>query len=262
MRTIGILNWKGGTGKTTLSINMAYAMAEYLDRLHVLFIDTDKQANASDWFGADPGKPSFADLLRREADIETVIQRTRYPHIDILPASADLLDVNIEILKDGKGRQDNILKEALEPIRDQYDICIIDNPPDSSIPVLHGLDIVDDLLVVCVPDAFAVKGVRVLQTEIDSYNEQLGLGLSIRGVILNRHTAFDWPIYQELRTRYPVLPTIRGGRNTQQWLDRVINEKKSIFEVCPRSGYARDLVRLIGKLMELIEASYTGARVL
>lgn len=262
MRTIGLLNWKGGVGKTTLSLHLACGLAEYFDHLRVLFLDTDKQGNASEWFGAVHGKPTLADILRREAGARDVIQHTRYPHIDILPANAELLDVNIEILRDGTGRQDNILKEALKPVQSDYDLCIIDNPPDSSIPVLNGLALVDDLLAVVVPDAFAVQGIRVLQREIDNYNEYLGLGLAIKGVILNRRTAFDFDIFQELRKSYRMLPAIRGGKNTQQWLDKVINTRRSIFELSPRSGYAQDVKKLIEKLVELIEAEYTGVTVL
>ena len=103
MRTIGYINWKGGVGKTTLAINTAYALGEYLDKLRVLFIDTDKQGNASTWFDADPERPTLTDILRRAEPIEKVIQPTRYEHIDLIAADASLLDINIEILRDPKG---------------------------------------------------------------------------------------------------------------------------------------------------------------
>ena len=65
-----------------------------------------------------------------------------------------------------------------------------------------------------------------------------------------------------LSEKYRMLPPIRGGRNTQKWLDEVVNQRKSIYELCPQAGYARDLKKFIEKLSELISASYTGAKVL
>lgn len=262
MRTLGFINWKGGVGKTTLAINTAYALGEHLDHLRVLFIDMDKQGNASSWFGADKNKPTIADLFRRKAGIKDVIQSTRYPHINLIASNAELLDVNIEILRDAEGRQDNILKQALAPIQDYYHVCVIDNPPDSNIPVLNGLTMVDDLIAVTLPNRFSLAGVTELQSEIDNYNSLLGLKLSILGVVINQSTAFDYDIVMELKKRYRILPKIRGGRNTQRWLDKVINEQKSIYEISPQSGYARDVTKLVDKLIELIEASYTGKEVI
>ena len=103
MRVISYINWKGGVGKTTLAINTAYALGEWFnDGLKILFIDTDKQANASTWFDADPDKPTLTDLFRGTAGISDVIQKTRYPSIDLVAADAGLLDINIEILRDQK----------------------------------------------------------------------------------------------------------------------------------------------------------------
>ncbi len=257
MRTIGYINWKGGVGKTTLAINTAYALGEYLDKLRVLFIDTDKQGNASTWFDADPERPTLTDILRRAEPIEKVIQPTRYEHIDLIAADASLLDINIEILRDPKGRQDNILKEALKPVAGRYDICIIDNPPDSNIPVLNGLTLVNDLIAVTLPNQFSLDGIEELQAEIDNYNHLLGLSLSILGVVVNQHTPFDSAVCETLQKRYRLLPCIRRGRNTQRWLDRVINEKKSIYELSPLSAYAHDITQLVTALAELIKASYT-----
>lgn len=263
MRTISFINWKGGVGKTTISIHTAYALAEYWDQNRVLFIDTDKQGNASSWFHADPNKTTLTDIFRHEATAREAIQKTRYPHIDLIAADASLLDVNIEILKDPKGRQDNILKKALEPVANDYDICIIDNPPDSNIPVLNGLAMVDDLIAVVLPNKFSIQGIRQLQHEIENYNAQLGWHLNVLGVLINQCTAiWEAHIYEELSKDYRILPSIRGGKSTQRWLDHVINDEKTIFELSPHSGYARDFKRFVFKLAELIQASYTGATVL
>ena len=262
MRTIGFINWKGGVGKTTISCNTAYALAHHFADLRILFIDMDKQGNASYWFGANPELPNLYEIFERTATAEAVIQHTRYANIDIIPADASLLDINIEILKDQSQRQDNILKQALEPVMGDYDLCIIDNPPDSNIPVLNGITMVDDLIAVTLPNRFSVQGIMQLQSELDNYNAALGLDINILGVLINQKTAFDSEIFNLLNEKYRMLPPIRGGLNTQKWLDKVVNQRKSIYELCPQSGYARDLKKFIEKLTELIASNYTGAKVL
>ena len=139
MRTIGFINWKGGVGKTCIAINTAYALAESWGA-RVLFIDMDKQANASYWFGKDDTKGTLGNILVKGTSAEEVsnikamsaeevIQKTRYPKIDLIAGDPNLLDINLAILKNNVGRQDNILKEALKRVQGKYDICIVDNPP-------------------------------------------------------------------------------------------------------------------------------------
>ena len=262
MRTIGFINWKGGVGKTCIAVNTAYALSESWSA-KVLFIDMDKQANASMWFGRDKEKGTLGNILVKGTDAEEVanirsmttaqvIQQTRYPRIDLIAADPNLLDINLAILKNKVGRQDNILKEALKPIQSRYDVCIIDNPPDSNIPVLNGLEIIDDVIAVTLPNRFSLNGIEQLEQEVENYNSILGLSIKIRGVLVNQFASTDscYRIVQELKTKgYRIFPPIKGGRPTQNWLDRVINEQKSIYELSPRSGFAKDLMRFIEDLV-------------
>lgn len=258
MRTIGIINWKGGVGKTTIGINLAYALAEYYGKLHILFIDTDKQGNASSWFDADFQKPTLSDILVRGTPAKDVIQHTRYKNIDLIPADANLLTASLSLLQEKNRRQDNILKEALKPVKKDYALCIIDYPPDSNVAVLNALECTDDIIAVANPDSFSLQGIWKLQDDIDSYNKVLGLHFSIRGVVINKRTTESTEIYKALSKRYYMFPFLRGGANTQKWLDRVVREHKSIYELSPHSGYARDLKRFLTKLLEVIHGTMTG----
>lgn len=267
MRTIGYINWKGGVGKTTISMNTAYALAQEYNpgnQLKLLFIDADKQGNASRWFGADTSRGSLADILLNETPAKEVIQHTRYPNIDIIPADASLIQANYAVLGDQSRRQDNILKESLESVKNEYALCIIDNPPDSNLPVLNCLEVIDDLIAVTLPNRFSVDGVYELQNELDNYNRDLKLSLFIRGVIINQYTPFNSQIFHELKEEhnYNLFPFIRGGNCAQHWLDKCINEQKSIFEVSSRSGYAQDLKRFIEKLGDVIFADQNHTPVL
>lgn len=263
MRTIGFINWKGGVGKTCIAVNTAYALSESWGA-RVLFIDMDKQANASCWFGKDENKGTLSNILVRGTNAdevtgikvmspEEVIQQTRYPKIDLIAADPSLLDMNLAILKNTVGRQDNILKEALSSVRQNYDVCVVDNPPDSNIPVLNGLEIIDDMVAVTLPNKFSLNGIAQLEHEIENYNSILKLSIVIRGVLVNQFTSTEscYRIVQELKTKgYRIFPPIKGGRITHNWLDRVINEQKSIYELSPRSGFAKDLMRFIENLVE------------
>ena len=263
MRTIGFINWKGGVGKTCIAINTAYALAESWGA-RVLFIDMDKQANASYWFGKDNAKGTLGNILvtgtgaAEVANIpvmtaEEVIQKTRYPNIDLIAADPNLLDINLAILGNKVGRQDNILKKALQPVISRYDVCVIDNPPDSNIPVLNGLEVMDDVIAVTLPNKFSLQGIEQLEQEIKNYNEILKLKIQIRGVLVNQFISSEncHQILHDIKVKgYKIFSYIRGGKPTQNWLDRVINERKSIYELSPKSGYAKDLMRFIEALVE------------
>ena len=264
MRTVGFINWKGGVGKTCISINTAYALAESW-KARVLFIDMDKQANASYWFESDKTKGTLGNILVKGTEAEevaeikpmsaeNVIQKTRYPRIDLIAADPNLLEINLAILQNKVGRQDNILKEALKSVRSNYDICIVDNPPDSNVPVLNGLEIIDDVVAVTLPNKFSLNGIEQLENEIRNYNTILNLKIKIRGILINQFTSTSscYEIIEELKTKGykdKLFPYIRGGKTTQKWLDRVINERKSIYELSSSSGFGRDLIKFIEALV-------------
>lgn len=97
MKTFSLINKKGGVGKTTITVNLAYALAESCD-LRVLVIDNDDQGNDTQFFGIEEGR-TLADILLQKAGLSEVIQHTRYPKIDIVPSSEALLDANVVIIK-------------------------------------------------------------------------------------------------------------------------------------------------------------------
>ncbi|WP_432748392.1 ParA family protein [Pectinatus frisingensis] len=251
MKTIGFINWKGGVGKTSISTNMAYALSEGWDA-KILFVDNDKQGNASSWFNADC-EHTLTDILLNNATAKEIIQKTRYANIDLIAADADLLDANFTVLKNQTKRQDNILKNALEEVKNEYDICIIDNPPDSNITVLNAMEAADDIIAVSTIDRYSLNGIYQLQNEIDNYNELLGLKIAVKGVLLNRFTSTvqSYAAIDKLETSgFHVFDThIREVRSTKNQLEIAINSGKSIYETVPNCAFARDLIKFIEKLI-------------
>ena len=140
MKTLSFINLKGGVGKTTIATNLAYLVAESWG-LRVLFVDNDKQGNASRWFGADEEKGTLTNILMDGANASDVLQHSRYEGIDFIASDIGLIEANYAVIGDQETRQDVILKNALEEIAGNYDLCIIDNPPDVNMSVFEeGMD--------------------------------------------------------------------------------------------------------------------------
>jgi Mrp family chromosome partitioning ATPase len=101
MRTVSFINFKGGVGKTTVSTNFAYAIFCMLrdSGVRILFIDNDKQGNASDWFEADRQYGTIANVLMGDVPVRKVIQRTRYECIDLIAADTGLMEANAHLLE-------------------------------------------------------------------------------------------------------------------------------------------------------------------
>ena len=155
MKTFSLINKKGGVGKTTITVNLAYALAESCD-LRVLVIDNDDQGNDTQFFGIEEGR-TLADILLQKAGLSEVIQHTRYPKIDIVPSSEALLDANVVIIKDEDIVQQNILREAMKEVEELYDICLIDNPPTINASVINALVASDEVIIISSPDNVVVK---------------------------------------------------------------------------------------------------------
>lgn len=247
LKTICFGNRKGGVGKTSISTNVAYALAESWEA-RVLFVDNDSQGNASSWFNADT-TTTLTNIFLDGARASEVIQHTRYPNIDIIASDKGLVDANLAILKDSNIKQDDILKNALKEVADQYDICIIDNPPDMNVSVLNALIAADDVIVITNPDAYSLQGVYMMADEIENA-KPFNSNLKITGVLLNKFasTLNGYSYIDDLKKSFPVFPT--RIRYTADRLDSTTRQKKSIYESSPQCGFARDLIKFIEKLLE------------
>lgn len=172
MKTISIINLKGGVAKTISSINIAYTLVSQHSK-RVLLIDNDKQGNTSKFFGVHGyQEKGIAELLtERGLDVRSVIKKTNYEGLDIISANMNLLRANKEILLDVSRPQQTRLNRALEPLQGEYDYCVIDNAPDVNMSVINALVASDDVLVPIKVDKFAFDGLEQLVEQIDDVNE-------------------------------------------------------------------------------------------
>ena len=252
MYTFCFINWKGGVGKTTIATNVAYLMATKYNK-KVLFIDADKQGNASSRFEANTEHANLTDILTKGIPAEQVIQNTKYENIDIIASDASLLDANLAVLQESEKRQDNILVTALESLQNVYDVCIIDNPPDSNITVVNVLEVVNDLFVVTTLDSDSFNGVFALQVELDNLNKALESDISISAVLINKfvRNSVSYSGLNKLKDNgFEIIePYLRNTRSTGFALQQATEEHKSIYEISPNCGFAQDLAKFVKILM-------------
>lgn len=262
MRTVSFINLKGGVGKTTISTNLAYILAESWNA-KILFIDNDKQGNASTWFNADTEKPTITNILLDGTPASEVIQHTRYPNIDLIPADIGLIEANFKGIKEKKKRQDNILKNAMEEVRGNYQFCIIDNPPDINLSVFNTFVLTDDVIIVTTPEIESLSGVYRIVEQL-AIAQKFNPSLSVMGVLLNMYVCTDmtFKFQDEIEMRYPVFDShirfatsfAKGKMNDARML------KRAIHEVAANTGIARDLYAFSEEFMRIILKDINGGK--
>lgn len=244
MKTLSFINLKGGVGKTTLSTNLSYLAAEAWG-LHVLFIDNDKQSNASRWFDADEEAGSLTNILMDDAKASEVIQHARYEGIDFIAADMGLIEANYAVIADQETRQDVILKNALTEVSGHYDLCIIDNPPDINMSVFNALTVTDDVIIVTLLEQDSIEGIYKIVQQVEDVR-QFNPKIAIKGILINQYIAYPevLNVYKELcAANFPIFRTriSYASRPAKHHLMTASRYRQSIFEVSQKCRVARDI---------------------
>lgn len=249
MKTIAIINMKGGCAKTTTTVNMGHILAKDYGK-KVLLIDNDKQGNLSKACNVwSYDNPSLADILTGEKNIEEVRQQSETENLSVIPANMHLLTANLVIIKDEEIDQATILSKQLDRIADNYDYCIIDCPPDINISVINALVAADEVIIPIKIDGYAFDGMEELEGQIENA-KQLNNKLKFRGCLVtmfyNRDVCRQGEGYLR-NQRYPVFNT--HIRRTEK-ADEVTFTNESLIEYSPRSGAARDYKAFVKEYLE------------
>ena len=195
-RIIAIANQKGGVGKTTCSINIAFGWARMRGAGKVLLIDADPQANATSValgipFANGPRRAGVGVLyevllerLKASEVIQTVTVETngQYPSttLDVLPAHLQLAEAEAQLM--GEFHREYKLKTALEEIQDQYEAIIIDCPPSLGVLTMNALLAANEVIIPVEPGVFPLVGIQYLHSTISKI-QRVNQDLHITGVL-------------------------------------------------------------------------------
>ena len=181
MKTIAIINQKGGVGKSTTAAQLASGLS--LKGYKTLSIDLDAQGNLTYSFGASTDGATALGVLTGEVKTADAIQHTEQG--DIIPANKALSGADAFISDTGKEYR---LKEALELISGQYDYCIIDTPPALGILTVNALTACDSVVIPAQADIYSLQGIEQLAETIKPVKKYCNPALTIEGILLTRYS--------------------------------------------------------------------------
>ena len=181
-RVIALCNQKGGVGKTTTTINLGAALAEYGRK--VLLIDFDPQGALSVGLGInsnDLDVTIYNLLIERDHDIREVIQHSRVPGLDVVPANIDLSAAEVQLV--GEVAREQVLARVMRPVLDDYDVILIDCQPSLGLLTVNALTAAHGVLIPLETEYFAMRGVALLVETIEKIIDRLNARLQIDGIL-------------------------------------------------------------------------------
>ena len=232
-RVIAVANQKGGVGKTTTAINLSACLAEKGQK--VLAIDMDPQGNMTSGLGIDKDEveKNIYDLMIGQAGVDEVLQKEAIENLDVIPTSIDLSAAEIELI--GVDDKEFIIRNAVQPIKDDYDYIIIDCPPSLSMLTINAMTTADSVLVPIQCEYYALEGLSQLIHTVELVKERLNPVLEIEGVVFTMYDA---------RTNLSLQVVENVKENLQQNIYKTIIPRNIRLAEAPSYGIDRKSTRL------------------
>ena len=202
-RVIAVTNQKGGVGKTTTSINVAYFLSKMGKR--TLIIDFDPQGNATSGLGIDKQElgATMTEVIMRQIRLAKVVLPTEYKDVYLAPSTSHLANTEVELAQaDGRFAR---LREALNGVID-YDYIIIDSPPSLSLLTVNGLVAADYVLLPVQAEFYALEGLGQLLESMKLIRKGLNPSLKLLGVLptmMDSRTTLSSQVYDEIKKYFP-----------------------------------------------------------
>lgn len=182
-----VVNQKGGVGKTTTAVNVAAYLA--ISGARTLLVDSDPQANTTSGLGIDRKslERSIYSVLIDGVAVKEALVETQVPGLFLLPATMDLAGAEVELMP--RISRETCLRRAMEPVRPEFDIVLIDAPPSLGLLTLNALVAADAVLIPIQTEYYALEGISQLMNTIELVKAHLNPTLEIARVIL---TMYDY----------------------------------------------------------------------
>lgn len=239
------LNFKGGTGKTSLSVSYAHRLAQLGHK--VLLVDLDSQGHATKCVGHDGEayEKTLRDALIKKESIRDIRLFTMLPELHVVPSNISMATVDLALMP--LANREHRLRRAIDQVADEYEFIVLDAPPSFGLLNLNAIVASDDLFVPVLPDFLSFHGLKLLFETLDDIEEDLDHRLDHIFVVINQFnptTTIARAAREALEKHYPehLLPhVIRQCTKFAQ----ASGEGKPIFAFDPTSKAAEDIQMLI-----------------
>lgn len=240
---------KGGVGKTTTSTALTNSLHHLGHK--VLLIDNDPQCNATDTYRATvDGHATVYDLMTKNASAEEAIQTTSYG--DIIACDPLLKKADNEFLS---ADRNFLLKEALEPIKDQYDYIIIDTNPGLGILMVNALTVCDHLIVPITAGRYSLQGLQELLSTLISVRKYANHDLHVLGLLVTMHQD-GTNISRDLLHTLPQIEEMFSVKTFKTKIHQTVKVKEAegartpLIEYAPQCTASEDYIQLTNEILE------------
>ena len=249
------LNFKGGTGKTSLSTSYAWRLAEM--GYGVLLVDLDSQGHATKCLGfeGEDFERTLLDVLVKKTPISQVVQKSALPNLDFVPSNLSMSTVDLALMPMA-GREFK-LKNALKEVEAHYDFIIFDAPPSFGLLNLNALMAADDLIVPVLADFLSFHGLKLLFETVNSLEEDIGHVLDHVFIVVNSFNAtfkLAKEALEALKQHYPEFLMPQVIRQCTRFA-QASSEGMPIFRFDRDSKGAGDVQKLIDDVLSRLQSS-------
>lgn len=201
---IAVTNQKGGVGKTTSAVNIAYYLAKE-GKKKVLLVDLDPQGNATSGLGVDKQEleVTMGEVLLQTATMQKAIIKTEHKDLWLAPTTSHLANVEVELA--GSDRKFTRLKQAIESVSGDYDIIIIDSPPSLSLLTVNGLIASKFVLLPVQAEFYALEGLGQLLETMKLVRKGMNPSLELLGVLptmMDTRTTLSNQVHDEIKKHF------------------------------------------------------------